>query len=167
MVLDAEVISNGADVLHEAASERFSAHRARIPRPDARAAGLTSRTRSRWTGLVFVVTVLLASACTRKAPGPDECHAFAVRVAQLQGIAVRPLPRSDFEPEPTDQEQAQQDEDELSDPIMSLTTECITTPFDREVVSCVLSAKASPRACFRAFAARHGGTSDLLRDRIR
>jgi hypothetical protein len=77
---------------------------------------------------------LLGLGCQRKAPGPDECLAFAyqaigvVRPEQLRRVEVR-------------------------ERINELTTRCLTTPFDRELLQCVqLTGRA--RACSASFEAR-------------
>jgi hypothetical protein len=56
--------------------------------------------------------------------------------------------------------------DETDDPVMKLTTECLTTPFDRELVRCVLSSNRVER-CFHSFEARRGVTSSLKLRRVR
>jgi hypothetical protein len=72
--------------------------------------------------------------CQRKAPGPDECVAFAQRAvgvvhpAQLRQPAVR-------------------------ERIDDLTTRCLTTPFDRELLQCVELTQRT-RACTFEFEAR-------------
>jgi hypothetical protein len=60
----------------------------------------------------------LLFACERKAPGPDECQAFAYRalgIRQTQDLMVRGA-----------MEKAE-----------DLTRDCLTTPFDRTLLRCV------------------------------
>lgn len=82
----------------------------------------------------FCIFAALGLGCQRKAPGPDECVAFAYRAvgvvhsAQLRQAAVR-------------------------ERIDDLTTRCLTTPFDRELLKCV-ELSERPRACLLAFEAR-------------
>jgi len=77
---------------------------------------------------------VLGLGCQRKAPGPDECMAFAYRAvgvvhaAQLRQAAVRQR-------------------------VDDLTTRCLTTPFDRELLQCVELTQRT-RACTIAFEAR-------------
>ena len=78
------------------------------------------------------------SACARRAPGPDECHDLAVRwVLTERGARYWRLGRG------ADSE------------VLERTTECLTTPYDRDLVQCVTSG-AAPRACLRSFQARRG-----------
>jgi hypothetical protein len=56
--------------------------------------------------------------------------------------------------------------DEDDDPVMKLTTECITTPFDKALVQCVLSSN-QVGACFESFEDRRGSTSGLKPHRVR
>jgi len=106
--------------------------------------------RVRVAGVVRVMLGCLlavsAVACRRKAPGPEECiqlayASYGVRTAEdLRAPGVK------------------QRVDEL-------VTECLLTPFDRELVECTLQGGA-PRACQRAFLLRHEGLTQpgLLRD---
>jgi hypothetical protein len=61
--------------------------------------------------------VFAAAACERKAPGPDECIAFAVR-AVGGGPVLMQRP-------------------ELRQRVDELTTRCLTTPFDKKLLECV------------------------------
>jgi hypothetical protein len=84
--------------------------------------------------LVLGALALLPS-CQRKAPGPDECRAFALRSYGLSP------------------------EDEIAqrgslDDVDELTTECLVTPYDRELLACVERGGAA-RQCLREFSARH------------
>lgn len=72
--------------------------------------------------------------CQRKAPGPDECVAFAYRAL---GVVTAEQLRHP----------------ELRARIEELTTRCLTTPFDREFLQCV-EGTGRTRACTIAFEAR-------------
>lgn len=101
-------------------------------------------TASTCRALLGTLALALADlSCARRAPGPEECHALAVQwvgregrgvVQRFGGIVLEP-------PESR---------------ILERTTECLTTPYDRELVACIGS-RASPSLCFRAFQDRHSG----------
>ncbi len=81
-------------------------------------------------------------SCSRRAPGPDECHDAAVRMLlSEQARAWGGLPVSE----------ANLPEDE----VLARTTECITTPYDRKLVRC-LTAGVREGSCVRAFEERRG-----------
>jgi hypothetical protein len=90
--------------------------------------------------LVLGATLLGTAGCERRAPGPDECHALAVRWILAEHGGGRLGPRTIVVPESL---------------VLERTTECLTTPYDRELLQCVTSGVA-PRSCFRAFQARRG-----------
>lgn len=69
----------------------------------------------------------LLAGCQRKAPGPDECVAFAKVWVQQDKVSLR---RSLVG----------------ADPFDDLVRECLTTPFDRALVECALSG-TSPQRC--------------------
>jgi hypothetical protein len=71
--------------------------------------------------------LLLLVSCQRKAPGPDECVAFAKVWVQQDKVSLR---RSLVG----------------ADPFDDLVHECLTTPFDRALVECALSG-TSPQRC--------------------
>jgi hypothetical protein len=77
---------------------------------------------------------LLLVGCPRKAPGPQECHRFALQVLGLPET-VAPLPPP-----------AQTTVDEL-------TRECVTTPFDRTLLRCV-DQGSDPRRCLAQYQLR-------------
>jgi hypothetical protein len=77
------------------------------------------------------------SGCRRKAPGPDECVAFAFASYGIPTKGARLTPG-------------------LRDKVDELTRECLLTPFDRELLECTFAGGA-PRACMRAFSLRHDG----------
>jgi hypothetical protein len=94
--------------------------------------------------LFLFCMVPLAVACQRKAPGPEECHALAVRwvnAVRWGGGAAPRGRRVRF---------AQED-----DAVLERTTLCLTTPYDRELVECV-RVRGAIVDCYEAFEARHG-----------
>jgi hypothetical protein len=93
----------------------------------------------RWVSLALGFALTLAAGCQRKAAGVPECRLLAyrmygVRDDQLLGMALR-----------------KQVDDRIR--------ECLLTPYDRELVSC-LEQGLRERACVRAFEARHSLASD-------
>jgi hypothetical protein len=80
--------------------------------------------------------VLLAGlpSCQRQAPGPDECVAFAKVWVQRRHVEAK---RSLV----------------AADPFDELVRDCLTTPYDRALVECVINGKA-PDGCRREFARR-------------
>jgi hypothetical protein len=77
-----------------------------------------------------------ASACQRKAPGPEECARFAETVVGA-GRYITPV---------------------IAAQIETQTQECLTRPYDRELLRCVLLTRQA-RVCLASFRARTG--SDL------
>jgi len=73
-------------------------------------------------------------SCQRKAPGPDECVAFAKVWVQRRPVAAG---HALVAPDPFD----------------DLVRDCLTTPYDRVLVECVINGKA-PERCRREFARR-------------
>jgi hypothetical protein len=65
-------------------------------------------------------------SCERRAPGPDECQAFA---RQALGIPA----------------QVQQLPPRYQSAVNELTVRCITTPFDRELLGCVDAGRSAQR----------------------
>jgi hypothetical protein len=84
---------------------------------------------------VLVVT----GGCRRKAPGPDECRQFALHAYGLHS------------------EEEIQRETTL-DQVDDLTTECLVTPYDRELLACVEQGGATGR-CLGQFSARRTGAA--------
>ena len=80
--------------------------------------------------------VLLVTACARKAPGPFECNEFA------REFITRTLPIRD------------PDDVTFLKSVSAFTSECIATPFDRELLNCV-AAGGDPGYCGQRFLARH------------
>lgn len=91
--------------------------------------------------LIFAAlfSVILAG-CARKAPGPEECHAFAVRWATLSAARIHRLAPG--------MESAPLDEDAMEQAIYSKTLECLGTPYERAFVECVLNG-GTPALCRR------------------
>lgn len=74
------------------------------------------------------------AGCARKAPGPDECLAFAYRVVGVRHPAQLEFPR-------------------VRARVDDLTRKCLVTPYDRKLLRCVeLGIPAG--ACMREFDAR-------------
>jgi len=68
--------------------------------------------------LALAALLLLLAGCARKAPGPAECQRFSYRVAGVtrqEQLAVR----------------------ELKERVDELIRQCLTTPYDRELIGCV------------------------------
>jgi len=87
--------------------------------------------------LALLISCAVALAgCQRKAPGPRECHEFALRAT---GVSSEALVRAD---------------PRLRLVVDELTLRCLTTPYDRELLACA-GGPADLRACFAAFQARH------------
>src|SRR6478609_2655915 len=86
-------------------------------------------------------TLLGASAlsCQRKAPGPEECARFAEAVIG-SGRYITPV---------------------IAAQIETQTRECLTRPYDRELLECVLLTRQAS-ACLAAFRARHANVIDDL-----
>jgi hypothetical protein len=77
---------------------------------------------------------VLALACQRKAPGPDECRLFAYRALGVQRAEQLAFP-------------------EVRERVDGLITRCLTTPYDRELLQCV-QLTGRMRACTLSFEAR-------------
>jgi hypothetical protein len=73
-------------------------------------------------------------SCQRKAPGPDECLAFAKVWMQRHPVATGHSLVA-------------------ADPFDDLVRDCLTTPYDRALVECVINGKA-PQRCRMEFARR-------------
>lgn len=80
-------------------------------------------------------TFLLLAGCSRKAPGPDACFAFALHALDIQDRQLLRVPR-------------------IKQEVDALTDKCLTTPFDRRLVQCVHGPRDIP-ACFANFERRH------------
>lgn len=92
--------------------------------------------RARCLPLLF----LLLGGCTRRLPGPAECRAFA-----LASLGVEPnTPASTLAPHPRISQRAEE-----------LTRECLTTPWDYQLLNCLQNG-GSTRVCMVGFRARHG-----------
>lgn len=91
-----------------------------------------------------LLVTLSALGCQRKAPGPDDCVAFATAWLRFRGVAApeQMLGRGAF-----DGSQGQ------IDPFTELVTRCLTEPYDRTLVECVVNGK-NPEFCRSEFARR-------------
>lgn len=86
-------------------------------------------------GLTLLGTATLG--CQRKAPGPEECARFAETVVGV-GRYITPVMAAQIEAQ---------------------TRECLTRPYDRELLDCVILTRQA-RGCLAAFRARSATTSD-------
>jgi hypothetical protein len=80
-------------------------------------------------------------SCQRKAPGPEECAAFAEAVVG-GGRYISPVIDAQIERQ---------------------TQECLTRPYDRELLRCVLLTHQA-RVCLASFRVRHGDRHDNAYD---
>ena len=85
-------------------------------------------------GLALLSAALLG--CERKAPGPEECARFA------QAMAGAPRTSPWLTPE-------------VAAAIEEETRQCLTVPYDYELLNCVLRTRQS-RACLSGFHRRQG-----------
>ena len=106
----------------------------------ANSACAKNATRQRCALIVVVgLTIAGAMGCARRAPGPDECHDLAVAWV----LGPRRSHSTTYRITPA-----------LSQAILDRTTECLTTPYDRQLVQCVTTGSA-PRTCMLGFETRH------------
>jgi hypothetical protein len=90
----------------------------------------------RFVAPLALAIALFVPSCRRQAPGPAECHAFALRAAGIRSEAIA-------EADPR-----------LRQVVEEMTVRCLTTPFDRELLACARDPSVL-RPCFAAFQARH------------
>jgi hypothetical protein len=82
--------------------------------------------------------LLVLTGCARRLPGPLECRSFA-----LASIGIDPrLPQSAVERDVR-----------LAERIDDVTRECLTTPWDYQLMNCIANSRNS-RACFTSFEVR-------------
>jgi len=86
------------------------------------------------TRRLVAATALLLLACQRKAPGPQECHRFALQALGIPEAAQELSPR-------------------VYAAADALTRECVTTPFDRALLRCVDQGE-DPRRCLAQYQLR-------------
>jgi hypothetical protein len=67
---------------------------------------------------LLLIGIGLLVACQRKAPGPDECRTFAHRALGVTHANDLLVPGA-------------------AERVAELTRDCLTTPFDRELIRCV------------------------------
>jgi hypothetical protein len=82
----------------------------------------------------LLIGLVLLAACERKAPGPDECQAFAYRALGIRESRDLMQPGA-------------------IDKVEDLTRDCLTTPFDRALLRCV-EETGRARQCLGAFHGR-------------
>jgi len=87
------------------------------------------------TGTLLIAGAL--SSCQRKAPGPEECARFAEAVVGVDRY-ITPVMAAQIEAQ---------------------TRECLTRPYDRELLNCVILTRRA-RPCLAAFQARSASASD-------
>lgn len=93
----------------------------------------------------FVLASALALSCHRKAPGPDECRAFALKMFRLGSEEeLRGRTRKELA---------------LRDQLDALTRECLVLPYDRQLLRCVEETGGAPM-CRAEFNRRRGGGSE-------
>ena len=90
---------------------------------------------SGWQVALALAGCAFAPACQRKAPGPEECREFAYHAAGVRTQADLLVPGA-------------------LKRVDDLTTECLLTPFDRELLACVEQG-LSTRLCLHDFDLRH------------
>lgn len=95
---------------------------------------MAAKTR-RLPALFLALLALLPGACSRKAPGPHECYRFALQVVGVRDVRELRSPR-------------------IKATVDQITNRCLTTPFDRQLLSCV-NRLGDVQGCFAAFQARH------------
>ncbi|HEX6274391.1 MAG TPA: hypothetical protein VFZ53_15220 [Polyangiaceae bacterium] len=103
-----------------------------------------------WRASLAVLLGVLAGACERKAPGPEECRRFA---RTFYGV-----------PEPNGREAATRRELALREQVDELTRECLVVPYDRQLLRCTVETGRA-RACRAAFERRRalGGERNGVR----
>jgi len=88
--------------------------------------------------LAGFLLLAVAVSCQRKAPGPEECARFAEAVVGA-GRYITPV---------------------IAAQIETQTQECLTRPYDRELLRCVLLTRQA-RVCLASFRARTGSEQEL------
>lgn len=96
---------------------------------------MNARAWSRTRFALALGALAFASGCRRKAPGPEECVAFAQHVVGVRSELDLRIPGT-------------------AERVDDLTTECLLTPYDRELLACVAQG-VGPRLCMREFSARN------------
>ncbi|HSU39855.1 MAG TPA: hypothetical protein VLJ38_09805 [Polyangiaceae bacterium] len=92
-----------------------------------------------------LAVLAFAPACHRKAPGPEECREFAYQALGVRSEADLQVPGA-------------------LKRVDDFTTECLLTPFDRELLACVAQGLAT-RLCLRDFDLRHPTNAPVLPSR--
>lgn len=84
-----------------------------------------------WT---VCLSVLLVSGCERKAPSTDECLGFAMRRLGINDERLLSFPA-------------------FKDKVNEVVIKCLTTPYDKELISCV-KLRSATQSCLLEFDAR-------------
>ncbi len=92
------------------------------------------------TAPMMIACLLLALACSRKAPGPAECNEFALRAVGVRDERMLAI-------------------DGVRKAVDELTVRCLVTPFDRELLRC--SEELGLRVCLAEFQRRSGPAPEL------
>lgn len=101
---------------------------------------MSARGLARGAGVLGGLLALFAlSGCQRKAPGPEACRDFALRAYGLRS-------EDDIRTEGT------------LDEVDELTTECLVTPYDRELLACIERGEATAH-CLSQFSRRRAEAS--------
>ncbi len=79
----------------------------------------------------LAVALVLLAGCARKAPGPEECRAFAISASGARTYADLANPK-------------------VAEIVDRLTVECLVTPYDRELLRCTSETRRL-RACLLEF----------------
>jgi hypothetical protein len=72
--------------------------------------------------------------CERKAPSPEECLGFAMRSLGINDERLLTVPR-------------------YKSPVDDIVVECLTTPYDKELIRCV-KLRSTKKTCLLEFEAR-------------
>jgi len=93
--------------------------------------------------IAFALLGASTSSCQRKAPGPEECARFAEAVVGAHRY-ITPVMDAQIETQ---------------------TQECLTRPYDRELLDCVLLTRQA-RACLASFRARTAVADDRVEQEL-
>lgn len=91
----------------------------------------------RLSTLLLGAALFALTGCERRAPGPDQCVAFAERALGVRWEQARRFPRQ-------------------REVFEALVIECLVEPYDRELLDCV-RVRGTTRACYAGYRARRAG----------